>query len=97
MLLHGRPNVALPHVFVIMPVDASGSGHVPPWNFGMPRFHRCGQPPRRLRNDLKRPHDAVKHKLVVAEALVLQPFNEAARKGDVLADVKKDTPSDSTV
>jgi hypothetical protein len=26
MFLHGRPNVALPHVFVITPVDASGSG-----------------------------------------------------------------------
>ena len=80
---------ALPHVLVIVAVNASGSGHVNPRNEWVSLFHLGWQTPRRLGDDLKRPCHRIKHKLVISEPFVIEAFDKAIGEHDVVANMKK--------
>ena len=96
ILFYGDPDTTLPYILVVMPINAPRAGYVGPRDFGMAFLHCGGQTARRFGDNLECSRRGVEDEQIVAEPFVIEAVNEAFGKNDVIADVKKDTPSDST-
>ena|SRR5665213_919921 len=87
--MYRPPNQALTDVFIVMPVDVASPGHLDPRNIRVPRLYIIGKSPRRFGNDLQSPRHRIKEKLIVPEGIVIDGFDESARKPDVVTDIKQ--------
>ena len=79
------PDSPLLNVFVVMSVDAAGTGNILPGDFGKP-FLECGrQSPRRLGNNFETARSGVESFVVAKEAVKIEAMNETHGASNVVA------------
>lgn len=90
--MYGPPNQAVTYIFVVMPIDVAGPGHLDPRNIRVPRFDVIRKSSRRFGDDLQSPRHCIKEKLIVTEGVIIEAIDKSARKPDVVTDIQQSLP-----
>jgi hypothetical protein len=85
--MHRAPYEAMHNVFIVVPIDVTGSGHLTPRYLGMTRLQSRGQATRSLRDDLEASGGRIKRPHIREETIVIKSIDEVV--GEI--DIEKDT------
>ena len=87
--MYGVPNGLIDYEFVVMAIDVSGAGHLPPSNTGVSCLEPLGEAARGFGNDLQATRDCVHPHDIGAEGIAILALREILGQIDLTQNVAK--------